>query len=218
MSPNSLLLGYDVNAVQRVEGSAPSATTGKGRAVAFAQRLREGTELAQAAIAFAQQRLEEESNSHRRPAERFQVGDKYTVVAVPTPLTVTLDVPRGTHPTFHVDLVERAATDPLPSQVLTNSEPGPLLVEDEDGVPQDEYVVEEILAAKNARGRGKRRNVLVKWAGYDQPTWEPLENLQATKALADYEQKWGSALIHNGPVSLRQRRKRGSYSSSPKRA
>ncbi|KYK53946.1 hypothetical protein DCS_05895 [Drechmeria coniospora] len=212
MSPNSLLLGYEVNAVQRVEAPTPSATTGKGRAVAFAQRLREGTELAQAAIAFAQQRLEEESNSHRRPAERFQVGDKvwlslryiksprpskkldwvtakYTVVAVPTPLTVTLDVPRGTHPTFHVDLVERAATDPLPSQALTNTEPGPLLVEDEDGVPQEEYIVEEILAAKNARGQGKRRNVLVKWAGHDQPTWEPLENLQETKVLADYEQK-----------------------------
>jgi len=61
-----------------------------------------------------------------RPSRKLDwVNAKYRVVAVPTPLTVKLDMPRGLHPVFHVDLIERAASDPLPSQRVSDSRPGP---------------------------------------------------------------------------------------------
>jgi hypothetical protein len=40
---------------------------------------------------------------------------KYKVTAVPTPLIVRLDVPTSIHLTFYMDLIERVATDLLPS-------------------------------------------------------------------------------------------------------
>ena len=52
---------------------------------------------------------------------------------------VRLDVPRGVHDVFHVNLLRRAADDPLPSQQLENIEHPALLVH---GV--EEYEVEEI--------------------------------------------------------------------------
>ena len=75
-----------------------------------------------------------------------------------------------------MDLCERAADDPLPSQSTTDTRPGPeLLPTDEPDHPVEEFRVEEILRVKNARGKGKRQ-ALVKWAGYDQPQWQPLDN------------------------------------------
>jgi hypothetical protein len=227
-SANFLLHGFDLSPVQLVELPTAPASSPKARAANFLRHIREGTEWTQAAIAYAQQRQQENANRSRRPAERFQVGDevwlslrnvktsrpsrkldwvhaKYKVVAVPTPLTVELDVPRGIHPIFHVELVERAASDPLPSQRVTDSRPGPVWELGEDGVPHEEYEVEAILAARNARGRGHRRDVLVKWKGYDTPTWEPLENMEHTSALDAFEQEWGDVLHNNGPVTNRRR-------------
>ena len=58
-----------------------------------------------------------------------------------------------------------------------------------------EYGVEEILAERYVRrGRGRYRELLVKWAGYTDPTWEPATNLQDTTALDTYEAQstdWG---------------------------
>jgi hypothetical protein len=79
------------------------------------------------------------------------------VITVPTPLTVTLDLPGDLHKTVHVDLVERAATDPLPSQRLEDARPGPELAPVDTNPSLHEYGVEEILRVKNARGRGKRK-------------------------------------------------------------
>lgn len=227
VSPNRLLNGFDIDLIQHKEHPKASKSSPKGRASAFFAHLQEGTAIAQAAIAYTQQRQMESTNRSRRPAERFQVGDrvwlslrniktsrpskkldwiyaKYTVMATPNPLTVTLDVPGGIHPTFHVDLVERAANDPLTSQVLVDRRPDPEWITQPDGeAPEAEYHVEEILAAKNARGRGKRQ-VLVKWEGYLQPTWEPLERFQDTRALDTFEQKWGDARLNNGPRTRRR--------------
>jgi len=61
------------------------------------------------------------------------------------------------------------------------------------------------LAARNARGRGNRRDVLVKWKGYDTPTWEPLENMENTVALDVFEREWGDVHHNNGPVTNRRR-------------
>ena len=40
-------------------------------------------------------------------------------------------------------------------------------------------------------GRGKTRQLLVKWTGYAKPTWEPLSALQDTTALDIFEEKYG---------------------------
>lgn len=244
-SPNRLLHGFDVELVQRVPTDEASRTSPKGRAALFLEHLREGQDIAQAAIAYTQQRQRESTETSRRPAELYRVGDKvwltlrhiktnrpsrkldwvaakYTVIDVPTPLTVTLDVPRGLHPTFHVDLIERSPEDPLPSQVLQDTRPDPEWVpSDNDESLSEEWKVEEILAAKNARGAGKRRNILVKWVGWQIPTWEPLENFTNSKALDNYEAKWGNILLHDGPRAARSRgipskRKQANATTRPK--
>lgn len=228
VSPNFLLHGYDLSPIQQTEVPTAPSTTPAGQAMNFLRHLKEGMEWTQAAIAYAQQRQQEDANRSRRPAERFKVGDevwlslrniktnrpskkldwvnaKYRVVEVPTPLTVKLDVPRGLHPIFHVDLVERASNDPLPSQETTDTRPGPTWIMQEDGTEEEEYFVEEILKARNARGRGRHRDVLVKWRGYDQPTWEPLESVEGAQALDVFEERWGDIHSHDGPDSNKKR-------------
>lgn len=109
------------------------------------------------------------------------------------------------HKTFHVELVERAAADPLPSQITTDTRPGPILIPAaEDEGDQEEYAVEEILAAKNARGRGGGRQVLVKWVGYDTPDWQPLSLFTDTEALDRFEARWGDVRTNNSPASHRK--------------
>lgn len=59
---------------------------------------------------------------------------------------------------FYVDLIRPAVTDPLPSQILDDSQPPPFVVDGEL-----EYQVEEILDYRVRRvGRGTRTEVLVK--------------------------------------------------------
>ena len=227
VSPNLLLNGYNISPIQTPREGKPSTTTPQGRAALFTEHLRTGTELAQAAIAFTQQRQQDAANRSRRPAERFQVGDvvwfatrniktnrpsrkfdwlqiPYTVTAVTGPNNVELDLPGGLHKKVHVDLLERAATDPLPSQKQRDSRPGPALELEEEDPALGEYIVEEVLSAKNARGRGKRQ-VLVKWKGYLAPTWEPLEALKGTKALRQFEEQWGNAQYHDGPKRIKRK-------------
>lgn len=211
VSPNLLLNGYNVDLLQTITLPNESQHTPQGRAVHFLDHLRQGAELTQAAIAFVQQRQQESTNRARRPAERFQVGDRvwfslrnvktdrpsrkldwlqaqYTVTATPTPLTVTLDLPGNLHKTVHVDLVERAASDALPSQKQLDNRPGPVSVLQDEDADLAEWEVEEILKVKNARGRGKKQ-VLVQWKGWLRPTWEPLEELQDTEAWARFESR-----------------------------
>lgn len=53
-------------------------------------------------------------------------------------------------------------------------------------------MVEKILGAeKRRRGRGFRREVLVKWKQYEEPNWEPRKNLEETEALDIFESKYG---------------------------
>ena len=81
--------------------------------------------------------------------------------------------------------MKRAAGDPLPSQVQDNTQPPAIIAED---TGEQEWFVEEIL---EARRRGSGHQVLVKWTGYTQPTWEPLGALQDTEALDKYEATHG---------------------------
>jgi hypothetical protein len=80
------------------------------------------------------------------------------------------------YPVFYVSLFELLAEDPLLNQVIS---PPPLIeVEGEE-----EFWVREIL---DSRIRGKKRQFLVSWVGYNTPTWEPLENISETEAYSKY--------------------------------
>ena len=80
---------------------------------------------------------------------------------------------------------------------MDDSQPPPVTAEGQD----DEYGIEKILQCRTRQiGRGKRREALVKWVGYTVPNWEPLANLQDTKALDDCEKEHGNAEFNNGPT------------------
>ena len=88
-----------------------------------------------------------------------------------------------------MSLVKKAAEDPLPSQLTIDNEPGMIFDTPEDpfsvAINSDgEYTIESILRHRR-QGRGWR--LLVKWLGWPEPTWEPLQQLQETMALDAYE-------------------------------
>ena len=62
---------------------------------------------------------------------------------------------------YHVSLLEKAAENPYPGQLV----PPPLLVMVNN---EEEFMVEEILHAR-LFGRGKKLKYLVKWLGYTDP-------------------------------------------------
>ncbi|XP_044715338.1 integrase core domain-containing protein [Hirsutella rhossiliensis] len=194
------------------------------RAKKFVTKLQQITDLCQASMATATQQQERFANRRRNAAERFEVGDKvwldlrnyaserpkkkfdwlhakYTISKVLDPYTVELaDLPRGCYNRFHVDQLRRAGTDPMPGQQRTDAQPPSIQVDGEA-----HQVVEEILCARWKRtGRGRRREVLVRWQGWQDPTWTSLDNMQQTAALDKYEQRYGPALENDGPYQHRR--------------
>jgi hypothetical protein len=50
-----------------------------------------------------------------------------------------------------------------------------------------------VLRARSRRiGRGSRREVLVKWKGYNEPNWEPRSELEDNAALDEFEERFGT--------------------------
>ena len=215
MSPFFMTHGYHAEPIQQTEpeGTQLPLCNPAQRAEAFVSRIREAQEYAAAAMASVQQRMEDSANRRRTPAERFEVGDKvwlnlknistpqlkkklawvnakYTVIEVIHPHTVKLNVPSGIWPTFHVELLHRASENPLPSQVVHDEQPPPVLPETDEH--EAEYEVDKVLRAERRRHRnGWRRMVLVKWRGYEEPNWEPREHLEDTEALDLFESTYG---------------------------
>ena len=86
------------------------------------------------------------------------------------------------HPVFHVSLLEPCNSDPLPGQVQAENPP-PIVVD-----KNNEWEVEEIL---DSRMHYQTPQYLVRWTGYDHPTWEPAEYLSHTPAVvADFHQQY----------------------------
>ncbi|KAI0993154.1 hypothetical protein K3495_g15030 [Podosphaera aphanis] len=123
---------------------------------------------------------------------------KYTVSKVLGSHNVELaGLPKNISNVFHVDQIRRASDDPLPAQELHDEQPPPITTAD----GEEEQYVEEILCARTVkRGKGSRRLVLVRWKGFADPAWEPLENLEETEALDRFEEKYGSAKSNDGPL------------------
>ena len=88
-----------------------------------------------------------------------------------------------------MSLVKKVAEDPLPSQLTIDNESGMIFDTPEDpssvAINSDaEYTIEMKL---RHRRQGRGWHLLIKWLGWSEPTWEPLQQLQETTALDAYE-------------------------------
>lgn len=72
---------------------------------------------------------------------------KYEVTAVPSTLTIKLNLPGNSHKRFDVDLIKRAGSGPFPSQRRDDAQ-NPLIIDD---LCEPEYEVESIRRARIIR-------------------------------------------------------------------
>jgi len=171
------------------------------------ERIQHLHDLARTEIRYAQARQQENADCHRVPAPAFQPGDMvwvdgrnwrterpsrklenkhhgpYRILRTIGTHAYELDIPATIrkHRTFPVSLLQAAAEDPLPGEVIPP--PLPIIVEGEEGSE-----IDEILDSK--RMRGGRLQYLVKWKGFDVPTWEPEENLTEVHAVGAYHERY----------------------------
>ena len=170
---NASLLDYDITAAtDSTEDRGARTLAEMGEKIT--KKLREASDFAQAAIAYAQDIQQQYANQHRQPAERLSVGDrvwlnlknvttdrpckkldwknaKYTVLKVISSHNYRLDTPPGIHNVFHASLLKRAAADPFPNQRQDNSRPPAIIMDREE-----EWKVERIL---RRRTKGRQRQV-----------------------------------------------------------
>ena len=202
LSPFFFTHGYHLEPVQVKEALRSDGKSPVAKAEGIVRRFQEATEWAQAAMASAQERQEENANARRQPSDQYKPGDKvwlrlrnirskrpskkldwlagkYTVLETIGSHACRLDTPPGVHNVFHVSLLRLAADDPLPSQTSDDYRPPAILTDD-----GELWEVEEIQGHKKV---GREWKVLVKWVGWVGPTWEPVRFLADTTALARYE-------------------------------
>ena len=75
--------------------------------------------------------------------------------------------------------------------MIGKAQPPPLVPATKDC--KAEHKVERILYAENNKqGRGRHREVLIKWTGYADPTWEPRENFKDIIAIDKFKARFGS--------------------------
>lgn len=214
MSPFYVTHGFHPDTVELKEEEYNTTRSANANdAASFVDRMLEAQEIAQAAMGWAQERMEAEANKTRRPAEQFRVGDKvwldlrhiksprtskklawthakFTVTAVPFPHTVELNVPGGIHPRFHVELLRHAHDNPLPSQQRDDEQIGPAILADDN--EDEEWEIEKVLRVESSTWYGTRLKwALVKWSGYIEPSWEPLDEIQHSDAFGRFVAEFG---------------------------
>ena len=231
VSPFFLTHGYHVDLIETPTSAYPEHLnrTPTARAEDIVTKLKHAQDWAQTALALAQQQQEKYANKRRQPSPSYKIGDKvwlslknirtarpskkldwkqalFTVIGVIGSHACRLDTPPGIHNVFHVSLLRPAADDPWPSQKKDHPEPPPIIADTGD----QEWEIEEIVRCRTAQvDNGSIRQVLVKWQGYPDPTWEPLEEFKDTIALDRFEAKYGPAHTHDGPRPRRSRGRRG---------
>ena len=213
LSPFFMTHGYHQSimdfTVPEEQGSSLSPAEQRRQLV---ERWRNSADMAKAAMAVGQEAQAHHSNTRHLVGDEFRPGDRvwlklkhvkttrpikkldwiallYRVLACIGAHAVQLDTPLGIHLVFHVNLVKKATEDPLPSQLTIDNEPGMIFDTPENpssvAINSDgEYTIERILRHK-LQGHGW--HLLVKWLGWPEPTWEPLQQLQEMTALDAYE-------------------------------
>ncbi|MGH7240240.1 MAG: hypothetical protein ACREHG_09305, partial [Candidatus Saccharimonadales bacterium] len=215
-SPFYLNYGQEVNLPLDIAIKAAKQAANPAAADVI-QQLHHDIEVAKSNIARAQAVQKAQADQHRREVH-YSVGDEvmlnnsdwlktgrklrpkywgpFKVIAVPSDLTVTLELPSSMsrmHNTFHVSKVKlyKEAELLFPDRQQLNRPPP--VVEDDQG---KQYTVETLLGKKvdyiRVRGRGGGRKAvtkyLVKWLGYsmEECTWEPEANIE-DEEIAEYE-------------------------------
>jgi hypothetical protein len=173
----------------------------------FVTRMEEVTTLLHDEMAWAQAIYAEKANRSRIPAPAYQVDDMvwldirnmktrrlskkldwknsgpYRVIEIVSPYAYKLELPNEMkiHPVFHTSLLRPALPidHALPGQIIPP--PPPVEV-----VGEKEYFVERIQDSRLNR-RKRQVEYLVKWVGYDEPSWEPASDLKDTQAAEEFE-------------------------------
>ncbi|KAL2892028.1 Retrotransposable element Tf2 155 kDa protein type 1 [Ceratocystis lukuohia] len=221
VSPFFLLHGYHPRTFSAPPLPAePNENGPLGQAERVMQHLRNAQKWAHANLSLARAEMEQRENEDRRPAPDFPIGSFVWLTLRPeqqgqglgrklrqkhqrckvlervTPHTYRLEVPGSrSHDVYHVDRLRLAANDPFPSQDTHNSQPQPM------GVINGEnyWEVEKVLGERTHRDN---KQVKVKWKGYTEATWEPIDALLETDAYKQWCQE-------KGQTTNRRRRRRG---------
>ena len=178
----------------------------QARAHEVAESLQKIHELVRAEMTATQYRQSEAYDRTRRPAPKFEPGDRVWLDArhIKTtrpsrkldwkrlgPFAVKravgshayeLDLPADIriHPVQPVSLLDTAAGDPLPGQIVPP--PPPVTVEGEP-----EYHVE---AVEDSRMSWKTLQYRVRWVGWASLTWEPWYFVNTTEAVARFHRQY----------------------------
>ena len=183
------------------ESSAPATRD----SAEFVEEMRRVHEHCRDAMSRSQAFQAAQANRHRLPVPKFKVGDRvfldvrhlqrqrptekldhvragpYTITQLKTPLVVKLDLPpnTGIDNKFHVSLLRPCSPDAFPEQ--QQQQPPPLKIH------EDSQPIYEVDSIQDSRYRYRKLQYLVKWIGYEDPTWEPCENVDnADDAIQEY--------------------------------
>lgn len=175
------------------------------------EKMSELTEYIREEMLWAQALQQEYANRKRQPAPAYKIGDSvwldarnirtkrqskkldwknlgpYKISKVVSSHAYRLDLPDSMkllHPVFHVSLLRPAPNDAdyLPGQTIPP--PAPVVVDDEP-----EWFVDGIEQLRYNR-RKRQYEYLVKWAGYDELSWEPAENLKDVEAADRFHDRY----------------------------
>jgi len=208
----------------RTTENATIATSPQDKAREIVKVITSAADWAISAMSYAQQEQERQANKSRKPAPTYKVGDwvwldlrdvrttrtskkldwkseKFQVSRVRDPYWVELATPWATK-TYHVDKLRLAAKDPFPSQQPNDTNPAAVVVwDDDDEEDHLEWRVESIIDERIRKGK---KQYLVKWIGFEDATWEPLENLYGTTALESWVTRTQTV---RPPAKVRQRKR-----------
>lgn len=183
----------------------------------FAEHMQTVLEHCQDEMVYAQAKYAEYADNHREPAPSYQPGDmvfldarnlrtqrpsrkldfksqgKFQIVRKVSPYAYELDLPATMkiHPVFHTSLLSSAGDNPHPGH--RQPEAPPVIVDGEE-----EWEIQEIIDSKRTRKGSQDIKYLVRWKGWDHPTWEPYSLVEDTEALELFHRQHPSKPMPKG--------------------